>query len=55
MLRLGGIIILGEALLRLGGPESAENLGSGSPRRSNLRLGLACTPMPRRKGIVLNA
>ena len=31
---------LGEALLRLGGPESAETLGSGSPRRTDLRLGL---------------
>ena len=33
MLRLGG------ALLRLGGPENSENLGSGSPRRSDLRRG----------------
>ena len=36
---------LGEAMLhlggevRLGGPESAETLGSGLPRRSDLRLG----------------
>ena len=39
MLRLGGEVRLGEALLRLGGLESAKTLGSGSPRRSDLRLG----------------
>ena len=38
--RLGDVMLcLGEALLRLGGLESAENLGSSSPRRSDLRLG----------------
>ena len=31
--RLGEEVCLGEALLCLGGPESAETLGSGSPRR----------------------
>ena len=41
MLRLGGEVRLGEALLRLGGLESVETLGSGSPRRSDLRLGRA--------------
>ena len=40
MLRLGGEVCLGEALLCLGGPESEETLGSGSPRRSDLRLGV---------------
>ena len=32
-------VCLGEALLRLGGQESVETLGSGSPRRRDLRLG----------------
>ena len=48
MLHLGGevrlseaILCLGEALLRLGGLESAETLGSSSPRLSDLRLGRA--------------
>ena len=36
---LGGEVCLGEALLRLSGPESAETSGSDSPRRSDLRLG----------------
>ena len=40
MLRLGGEVRLGEALLRLGGPESVETLGLGSPRRSDLHLGV---------------
>ena len=46
MLRLGGEVCqggevrLGEALLRLGGPENSENLGSGSPRCRDLRLGV---------------
>ena len=39
MLCLGGEVRLGEALLRLGGPESVETLGSGSPRCRDLRLG----------------
>ena len=39
MLRLSGEVRLSEALLHLGGPESAETLGSGSPRRSDLCLG----------------
>ena len=39
MLRLGREVRLGEELLRLSGLESAETLGSGSPRRSDLRLG----------------
>ena len=39
MLRLGGKVRLGGALLRLGGPENLENLGSGSPRHRDLRLG----------------
>ena len=38
MLHLGREVTLGEALLRLGRPESAETLGSGSPRHSDLRL-----------------
>ena len=41
MLRLGGEVRLGEALLRLGGPERAKTLGSGSRRRSDLRLGVS--------------
>ena len=41
LLRLGGEVHLGEAMLLLGGPESVETLGSGSPRRSDLRLGRA--------------
>ena len=41
MLCLGGEVRLSEALLHLGGPESVETLGSGSPRRSNLCLGRA--------------
>ena len=42
MLRLGGEVRLGEALLRLSGPESAKTLGSGSPRHRHtlLRLGV---------------
>ena len=39
LLRLGGEVRLGEALLCLGGPESAETLGSSSPRHSDLRIG----------------
>ena len=39
MLCLGGEVRLEEALLRLGGLESAETLGSGSPRHSDLCLG----------------
>ena len=39
MLRLGRGVRLGGAFLRLGGPESVEILASGSPRRSDLRLG----------------
>ena len=39
MLRLRGEVRLGEALLRLGGPKSAETLDLGSPRRSDLCLG----------------
>ena len=39
MLCLGGEVRLGEALVRLGELESAETLGSGSPRSSDLRLG----------------
>ena len=34
-------IRLGEEMLRLGRPESAKNLGLGSPRCSDLRLGKA--------------
>ena len=41
MLHLGGEVLLGEALLRLGRPENTETLGSGSPRCSGLRLGRA--------------
>ena len=41
MLRLGREVRLGEALLRLGGPKNLENLGSGSPRHNDLRLGRA--------------
>ena len=37
--RLGEEVRLGKALLRLGGPRSAKTLGSGSPKRSDLRLG----------------
>ena len=37
--RLGREVRLGEALLRLGGPKSAEFLGSGPPRCSDLLLG----------------
>ena len=33
MLCLCREVCLGEALLRLGGPENERNLGSGSPRR----------------------
>ena len=40
MLRLGGEVHLGGALLRLGGPKSAKIRASGSPRRSDLRLGM---------------
>ena len=41
MLRLGeALLCLGEALLCLGGQESAETLASGSPRHSDLRLGV---------------
>ena len=36
----GGEVRLGEALLSLGGLESAETLGSGLPRGSDLRLGV---------------
>ena len=39
MLRLGGEVRLGGALLCLGGPESAEIWASGSPRHSDLCLG----------------
>ena len=39
MLRLSREVRLGKALLRLGGPESAETLGSDSPRCKDLRLG----------------
>ena len=39
MLRLGGEVRLGGALLRLGGPECSENLGSSTPRRRDLRIG----------------
>ena len=38
MLRLGGEVFLGGALLCLGGPESSENLGSGSPRSRGVGL-----------------
>ena len=41
MLRLGGEVSLGEALLHLGRLESVETLGLGLPRRSDLRLGRA--------------
>ena len=44
MLCLGGEVRLGRALLCLGGPESSENLGSGSPRQSSTL---------RRRGVVL--
>ena len=40
MLRLGGEVRLGEALLRLDEPESAETLGLSSLRRSDPRLGV---------------
>ena len=40
MLPLGGEVCLGEALLRLGRLENSENLGSGSPRHRDLRLGV---------------
>ena len=39
MLRLGREVRLGEALLGLGGPKNSENLGSSSPRHSDLCLG----------------
>ena len=38
MLHLSEEVHLGEAPLHLGGPESAETLGSGSPRCSDLHL-----------------
>ena len=39
MLHLGVEVILGGALLRLGGPESSANLGSGTLRCRDLHLG----------------
>ena len=39
MLRLGEDVLLGSALLCLGGPKNLENLGSGSPRCRDLCLG----------------
>ena len=39
LLRLGREVRLGGALLCLGGPENLEKLGSGLPRRRDLRLG----------------
>ena len=39
MLRLGGEVHLGRALLHLGRPESEEIWASSSPRLSDLRLG----------------
>ena len=41
MLCLSGEVHLGGAFLRIGGLENLENLASGSPRRSDLRLGRA--------------
>ena len=41
MLRLWGEVRRGKALLCLGGQGSAKTLGSGSPKRSDLRLGRA--------------
>ena len=41
MLRLGGEVLLGGAFLCLGEPENSENLGSGSPKRRDLHLGVA--------------
>ena len=66
MLRLWGEVRLGKALLCLGGLESAETLGSGLPKRSDLCLSgalclgvhpyaKACTPMPKRRGVEHNA
>ena len=40
MLRLGGEVRLGEALLRLGGSKSSETQASGSHRRGFLCLGI---------------